>query len=71
MQGLAQQQAPQPKMGVQEVVAMLMQGMSPEELVQRGVPPELVKQAMILIQQQQQPRPEESGLAGMVTNGVL
>lgn len=51
---------------VKDVVAMLMQGMEPEELVQNGIPEELVQQAMqVLMQQMSQEQQEPvSGLAG-------
>lgn len=64
MKGLAgtmaqQQAAPQPQAqgagqvpAVDEVVAMLMQGASPEELEQLGIPPELIMQAITMVEQQ-------------------
>lgn len=68
--GLAAQQMQQPtQMTVGQVVSMLTQGVSPEELVAQGVPEELVQQAMMVIMRQQQP--EQVGLAGMqVEQGV-
>lgn len=75
-QGLAQQQAmgqqqPQQQVGVEQVAAMLMQGVTPEELVQKGVPVQVIEQAMMLIQQQQQPQAGDAGLAGRVTQGGM
>ena len=63
---------------VEQVIALLMEGAKPEELVQMGIPPELVMQAIEIIEQQmasQQPQgqgvqlppqsamPQEPGLA--------
>ena len=75
-QGLAQQQAmgqqmPQEEQMLQQIVELLMQGVTPEELIQKGVPQELVQKAMMIIQQQQQPQPEQAGLAGRATQGGL
>lgn len=73
-QGLAQQQVPQGQEMIAKVVELLMQGMTPEELVQKGVPPEIVQQAIAMIQQQQvqqQPQAGDVGLAGRVTQGGL
>jgi hypothetical protein len=72
MNGLAQQMAgPQQGMGqptIEQVMQMLAQGASPEELVQMGVPPEMVQAAIEALMgqgQQQQMAPEQEGLAGM------
>lgn len=63
-QGLAQQSASMPS--VKDVVMMLMQGMSPEELVQGGIPQELVVAAIQVLQQQMQPQDNQVGLANSV-----
>jgi uncharacterized protein (DUF433 family) len=79
MNGLAQQMAgPQQGMGqgrgqgmgqptIEQVMQMLAQGASPEELVQMGVPPEMIQAAIeaLIGQGQQQMAPEQEGLAGM------
>jgi len=62
MQGLAQsiaqpqgQQPQQPGAGlptVDEVVQLLMQGIDPAELEAQGIPPELIIQAIQIIEQQ-------------------
>ena len=76
MDGLAQQMAgPQQGMGqgagqptIEQVMQMLAQGASPEELVQMGVPPEMIQAAIEALmgqQGQQQMAPEQEGLAGM------
>lgn len=61
MEGLAQtmaqpiQQAAPEQGGmptVEQVIQMLMEGADPEELVKMGVPPELVMQAVEMLQQQ-------------------
>ena len=59
MEGLAQSMA-QPQgqaMGgqlptVDEIVALLMEGIAPEELEAQGVPPELIMQAIQILEQQ-------------------
>ena len=74
MEGLAsamapQQQAPQQQMGgqmptVDEIVALLMEGIAPEELEQQGIPPELIMQAIGILEQQmaaQQAPPQQMG----------
>ena len=48
---------------VEEVIDMLLQGASPEELVQMGIPEELIMQAMQMLQRQSAP---EQGLASAV-----
>ena len=44
-------------MAVKEVAQMLAQGMSPEELIQKGVPEQLVAAAIQLLQQNQPGQP--------------
>ena len=60
MEGLAAQSA-QPQQGgnmqgampsIEEIVALLMQGIPPEELVQMGVPEEMIMEAISLLEQQ-------------------
>ena len=55
---------------VMEVIMLLRQGATPEELIQGGVPAALVEQAMMIIQAEQreaqQPQGEEAGLAAML-----
>ena len=74
-QGLAQQgaQAQQQQM-LDQVVQMLMQGMSPEELQSQGVPAQLIQMAMQIVEQQQgqlQPQGQvPEGLAGMTQQGL-
>lgn len=71
MDGLAYQMAqPNPAggiPGVEEVIEMLIDGATPEQLVQMGIPKEVVAQAMQILQQQlaaqaQEPA-TEAGLA--------
>ena len=55
---------------VEELVALLKQGITPKELVQQGVPPGLVEQAITVLQQevqtgQPQGQPVQGGLADM------
>ncbi len=67
-QGLAGQQQQEAK-GIQQIIQLLLQGVPPEELISRGIPEEVVKQAMSIAQQQQQQQQQqqsapEQGLAG-------
>ena len=73
-QGLAGQG--QQGMGsIKEVVMMLLQGMSPDELIAQGVPQELVAAAMEMLSQQMQAEQQQpqapAGLAGMATQGMM
>lgn len=57
----------QPMSDIDQIIAMLQQGMSPEELIQAGVPQELVVEAInMLTQASTQMPPEQEGLAGMM-----
>jgi len=67
-----QQPQGQPQQGmptVEQIIELLMQGVDPEELVQQGVPPELIMEAIAIIeqqmagQQQQAPIDPNAGLA--------
>ena len=80
MAGLAESMAqPQPQQpqaaaggggmpSVEEVVALLMEGVPPEELEGMGIPPELIMQAIQMLEQQmaaqapaQAPAPQQGG----------
>ena len=68
--GLAQSISAPSQVSIQQVVQMLMQGAEPEELVQMGIPEEMVTQAIQALMQQmqaQQPAQQEGGLAAMAT----
>ena len=59
MEGLAQQMTgapvPQQQQGmpsIEQIIELLMQGMDPEELVSQGIPPELIMQAIEVLEQQ-------------------
>lgn len=78
-QGLAAQAGQQGSTDqmLQEVVAMLMQGANPEELVEQGVPMEIVRQAVeIVLAQEQQasvaqaPANTDAGLAMTAAGGM-
>ena len=73
--GLAQQSAGQGRQQMlMQVVDALASGMSPEELIQQGVPEDVIMAAMQILEQQQgaeQIPPEQAGLAGMVTPNTL
>lgn len=69
-QGLAQAMGAPSQVSVRQVVQMLMQGAEPEELVQMGIPEEMVTQAIQALMQQmqaQQSAQQEGGLAAMAT----
>jgi len=60
---------------IEQVVQLLMQGATPEELLQMGVPEEVIMQAIEMLkqaqaQQQSQQQPQ-TGLAGMATNAQV
>lgn len=64
--GLAQQMVngSQPMRDVNQIVMMIKRGVSPEELVQQGIPVELVQQAMEIINKEVTQVPDEqAGLA--------
>ena len=69
--GLAQMVGNRPtgQYGLEEIVAMLMQGVDPEDLIEEmGIPKELVIQAIQELtaqMQAQQPANQEGGLAAM------
>ena len=54
---------------ISQIVALLMQGVTPEELLRQGVPHELVMKAIEMVkaqqaqQQQMAPAPQDPGLA--------
>jgi hypothetical protein len=63
---------------VEEIAQLLMQGITPEELAEAGVPTQLIEQAIALAkqmsqdpqQQQQQPMGPTQGLAGKAAMGM-
>lgn len=65
----AQQAQPSTEEMVQQVMQALMEGMSPEELLQQGVPAEVIQMAIQMLQQQQSagkapvPVEQQGGLA--------
>ena len=56
---------------LEQVMQALVAGATPEELVQAGVPVELIKRAMQMINSQTQPAPEEAGLAAMSLDNTM
>ena len=68
MQGLAGQVAQtSPMRDLDQVIAMLIQGVTPDELIQNGVPEELVMMALEEVSKQAtQVPPEQAGLAATV-----
>ena len=65
--GLASSQ----QQGIEQVIDLLMKGATPEELLQMGVPEEMLMQAIEYLKQQQaqqQPQgPVQEGLSSMAT----
>jgi hypothetical protein len=56
---------------IEEVVKALLAGVSPEELIQAGVPVEVVQQAVEMVRQEAQAQPmapETQGLSAMGVN---
>ena len=49
----AGQEQNQAMMAIQQIVELLMQGVKPEELIQQGVPQELVMKAIEIVKAQQ------------------
>lgn len=49
---------------VEDVAMMLMHGAEPEELIQQGIPEDIITAAIQIVMQQMQPQEEASGLAG-------
>ena len=77
-QGLAAQQAGMggvqqtpSSITLEQVMQALVAGATPEELVQAGVPVELIKRAMQMINSHTQPAPEEAGLAAMSLDNTM
>ncbi len=78
-QGLAQQAAAQGAGGigqqpvtVEELVELLLQGITPEELVNAGVPQQLVEQAMAMAQQlAAQQGPTQAQAEGLAAQGMM
>ena len=65
-QGLAQVSNGQQML--EQIIAALMQGITPEQLIGQGVPQEMIQQAMAIIAQQtKQPAMMEGGLVAMST----
>lgn len=62
-----------PQVAVQDLVNMLKQGITPEELLQQGVPEAMINQALMMLQQEMQQgqiqpqAPQGGGLADMYT----
>lgn len=72
-QGMAQEASQQGMPTVEQVVELLMQGADPKELVEKGVPPELIMQAIQIIEQQmagqeQQQAPMQASDPGLAQN---
>lgn len=75
MEGLANSFARKPAdEKVMEVIMLLKQGATPEELVSGGVPAYLIEQALVIINAEQkamQAQGEEAGLATVLGGGAV
>lgn len=75
MEGLANSFARKPAdEKVMEVIMLLKQGATPEELVKGGVPAYLIEQAIVIINAEQkamQAQGEEAGLATVLGGGAV
>ena len=61
----------QPMRDIDQIIQMLIEGVTPQELVQQGVPVELVQAAMQEISKQTtQVPPEQAGLANMMVGSA-
>ena len=49
---------------VEEIMMLLQQGVTPEELMQKGVPQEIIEAAMAMLQQMAAQQQQGEGLAG-------
>lgn len=61
----------QPMRDVDQIVAMLQQGVTPEELVQQGVPVELVQEAVRILSQEATAIPEGGLAQSMMARGSV
>ena len=69
MQG---QQGPTTEQIVQKVAELLSQGVTAEQLMEKGVPKEIIQMAMQLLQSQQgQQMPQEEPVQGVPNDGGL
>ena len=72
--GLAKMASANDKYSLESIVTMLMQGTDPEDLIEMGIPEELVIQAIQELtaqMQAQQPANQEGGLASAVSQHPL
>ena len=75
-QGMAPQASPQQggpaQPTVEEIIQAIMQGVDPEEMIQMGVNPELIMQAIQIIEQQMAAQQSaEGGEAGLAAQSVM
>lgn len=76
MKQRSQMSAKAGRQDIEQVIQLLVQGATPEELLQMGVPEQVIIEAIKIIeqsqaQQTQQPAQAPEGLAGMATSGML
>lgn len=66
--GLAAMSAPS-QITVEQVVDMLMKGITPDEIMAKGVDVEVIEEAIEILMSEQEPVNQEGGLASMATAG--
>ena len=70
--GMQEQQGPTQEQIVMKVAELLAQGVTPEQLMAKGVPQEIIEMAMQLLQSQQgQQLPQAEPVQGVPNDGGL
>lgn len=70
--GMQEQQGPTQEQLVQKVAELLAQGITAEQLMEKGVPKEIIQMAMRLLQSQQgQQIPQAEPVQGVPSDGGL
>lgn len=70
--GMQEQQGPTTEQIVQKVAELLSQGVTAEQLIEKGVPKEIIQMAMQLLQSQQgQQMPQAEPVQGVPSDGGL
>jgi len=57
---------PQQQLTIEDVINMLRQGATPEQLVQQGIPVEMIQEAIAMLQQPSAPTGGGRGLSDMM-----
>lgn len=56
---------------VEEVMALLMQGIDPQALVDQGIPPELIMEAVSMLEQQMAAESAQTSGGGLAAQSVM